>query len=174
MRWPRGATSSRTAVPGASPSSSATPAWRCRRCAEGGCSPHLMPPGVRPDVHEGTTYVGLVPFRMVDAGPGRRTSVPWAGTFHAIGARLIRDYAETIGLDPQFTIHDRDKADPRPNDGIPSMTDTDAYSPILPSDVGWVKRPSKMKPYYNIIHIARCRGISPSAMPWKRTAAQPI
>ncbi|WP_244616389.1 ATP-dependent helicase [Youhaiella tibetensis] len=36
----------------------------------------------------------------------------WAGTFHGIGARLIRDYADQIGLDPAFTIHDReDSAD---------------------------------------------------------------
>jgi len=36
----------------------------------------------------------------------------WAGTFHAVGARLLRDYALQIGLDPAFTIHDReDSAD---------------------------------------------------------------
>ena len=36
----------------------------------------------------------------------------YAGTFHAIGARLLRDYASRLGLDPQFTIHDReDSAD---------------------------------------------------------------
>jgi DNA helicase II / ATP-dependent DNA helicase PcrA len=36
----------------------------------------------------------------------------WAGTFHAIGARLLREYAETIGLASAFTIHDReDSAD---------------------------------------------------------------
>ena len=36
----------------------------------------------------------------------------WAGTFHSIGARLLRDYALEIGLDPAFTIHDReDSAD---------------------------------------------------------------
>ena len=28
----------------------------------------LLPPGVRPDVLDGRTYVGLVPFRMVDVG----------------------------------------------------------------------------------------------------------
>jgi DNA helicase-2/ATP-dependent DNA helicase PcrA len=33
--------------------------------------------------------------------------INWAGTFHAIGARLLREYAETIGLVPAFTIHDR-------------------------------------------------------------------
>ena len=49
---------------------------------------HLMPAGVRPDVLDGRTYVGLVPFRMVDAGFGRRTSVPWAGTFLETNVRL--------------------------------------------------------------------------------------
>ncbi len=39
-------------------------------------------------------------------------ALAWAGTFHAIGARLIRDYAQEIGLDRAFTIHDReDSAD---------------------------------------------------------------
>jgi DNA helicase-2/ATP-dependent DNA helicase PcrA len=39
-------------------------------------------------------------------------ALAWTGTFHAIGARLMRDYAPEIGLDPQFTIHDReDSAD---------------------------------------------------------------
>jgi len=31
----------------------------------------------------------------------------WAGTFHAMGARLLRLYAPLIGLDPGFTILDR-------------------------------------------------------------------
>lgn len=36
----------------------------------------------------------------------------WAGTFHSVGARLLRDYAQEIGLEPTFTIHDReDSAD---------------------------------------------------------------
>ena len=39
-------------------------------------------------------------------------ALAWAGTFHGIGARLLRDYAEQIGLDAAFTIHDReDSAD---------------------------------------------------------------
>ena len=33
----------------------------------------------------------------------------WSGTFRAIGARLLREYAVRIGLDPQFTIHDREE-----------------------------------------------------------------
>jgi len=36
----------------------------------------------------------------------------WAGTFHGIGARLLREYADQIGIDPAFAIHDReDSAD---------------------------------------------------------------
>lgn len=39
-------------------------------------------------------------------------ALTWAGTFHAIGARLLREYAPSIGLDPEFSIHDReDSAD---------------------------------------------------------------
>ena len=39
-------------------------------------------------------------------------ALTWAGTFHAIGARLLREYADQIGLQPNFTIHDRqDSAD---------------------------------------------------------------
>ncbi|MDR5809632.1 ATP-dependent helicase [Caballeronia sp. LZ019] len=36
----------------------------------------------------------------------------WSGTFHGVGARLLRDYAEIVGLAPSFTINDReDSAD---------------------------------------------------------------
>ena len=39
-------------------------------------------------------------------------TLDWSGTFHGIGARLLREYAAHIGLDPAFTIHDReDSAD---------------------------------------------------------------
>jgi ATP-dependent DNA helicase UvrD/PcrA len=34
----------------------------------------------------------------------------WAGTFHAIGARLLREYSYRIGLDPEFSILDREDA----------------------------------------------------------------
>jgi DNA helicase-2/ATP-dependent DNA helicase PcrA len=39
-------------------------------------------------------------------------ALSWSGTFHGIGARLLRIYAEQIGLNVDFTIHDReDSAD---------------------------------------------------------------
>ena len=39
-------------------------------------------------------------------------ALTWAGTFHGIGARLLRESADRVGLAPTFTIHDReDSAD---------------------------------------------------------------
>ena len=38
------------------------------------------------------------------------TVLPWAGTFHGVGARLLREYAERCGMDPAFTILDREDA----------------------------------------------------------------
>jgi len=39
-------------------------------------------------------------------------ALTWSGTFHAVGARLLREHAHQIGLSPSFTIHDReDSAD---------------------------------------------------------------
>jgi len=55
--------------------------------------------------------------RIVDQALGTqsgagRAALQWSGTFHAIGARLLREYAETLGLAPTFTISDRsDSAD---------------------------------------------------------------
>jgi uncharacterized protein YqjF (DUF2071 family) len=50
-------------------------------------APHL-PPGVRPDVLDGVTYVGLIPFTLRGAGPGRAPAVPYAGTFLETNVRL--------------------------------------------------------------------------------------
>jgi DNA helicase II / ATP-dependent DNA helicase PcrA len=55
--------------------------------------------------------------RIVRRAMGARADIlndalAWAGTFHGIGARLLREHAEQIALDPNFTIHDReDSAD---------------------------------------------------------------
>lgn len=38
-------------------------------------------------------------------------ALEWSGTFHGIGARLLREYAGRIGLAPGFTIHDRSDAE---------------------------------------------------------------
>ncbi len=50
---------------------------------------------------------------LSDAWPkGDPSPLPWCGTFHAIGARLVRQYASALGLPPDFAIQDReDSAD---------------------------------------------------------------
>ena len=49
---------------------------------------------------------------LQERGGANAAAMSWSGTFHAIGARLLREYAERIGLDRAFTIHDReDSAD---------------------------------------------------------------
>lgn len=47
----------------------------------------LLPPGVRPDVRDGVTWVGLIPFRMVGTGLLRGPSIPWLGTFAETNVR---------------------------------------------------------------------------------------
>jgi DNA helicase-2/ATP-dependent DNA helicase PcrA len=43
---------------------------------------------------------------------GMTDAMTFAGTFHSVGARFLREYAENIGLAPGFSIHDReDSAD---------------------------------------------------------------
>jgi DNA helicase-2/ATP-dependent DNA helicase PcrA len=38
---------------------------------------------------------------------GIKISRVWGGTFHAIATRLLRRYGKSIGLPPEFTVHDR-------------------------------------------------------------------
>ena len=49
--------------------------------------PHL-PPGVRPDVFDGATYVGLVPFSMQRIGVLGSPGVPYFGSFLETNVRL--------------------------------------------------------------------------------------
>ena len=50
---------------------------------------------------------GALGLRATQGAP----ALPWSGTFHAVGARLLREYAGSIGLTPQFTILDRGDAE---------------------------------------------------------------
>jgi uncharacterized protein len=48
----------------------------------------FLPPGTRPDTVDGRTFVGLVPFRMVDARLGWGPAPPRLGTFLETNVRL--------------------------------------------------------------------------------------
>lgn len=58
--------------------------WRVEAVA---VAPHL-PPGCRPDEHDGSSWIGLIGFRMRDAGFGYGHPVPYLGTFGEINVRL--------------------------------------------------------------------------------------
>ena len=44
----------------------------------------------------------------VAAFAGSEQAMPWLGTFHSIGAKILRMHAELVGLRPNFTILDSD------------------------------------------------------------------
>ncbi|MBP1241497.1 uncharacterized protein YqjF (DUF2071 family) [Frigoribacterium sp. PvP120] len=48
----------------------------------------LLPPGTRPDVHDGSTWVGLIPFELSRSAFGPLPPVPWLGTFLETNVRL--------------------------------------------------------------------------------------
>ncbi len=48
----------------------------------------LLPAGTTPDVFDGSSWVGLIPFRMVGAGLATGPSVPWLGSFAETNVRL--------------------------------------------------------------------------------------
>jgi DNA helicase-2/ATP-dependent DNA helicase PcrA len=55
--------------------------------------------------------VGTVLQQALGLNGTQPPGLPWSGTFHGIGARLLREYAPRIGLEENFTIHDRGDAE---------------------------------------------------------------
>lgn len=48
----------------------------------------LFPPGTRPDLFDGTTWVGLIPFRLTRARLGPSPPLPYVGTFAETNVRF--------------------------------------------------------------------------------------
>jgi hypothetical protein len=48
----------------------------------------LLPAGTVPDVHDGASFVGLIPFRMRRIGLLRTPGLPWVGSFAETNVRL--------------------------------------------------------------------------------------
>ena len=48
----------------------------------------FMPDGVQPDVFDGSSWVGLIGFRMVQAGLGQGPGLPYLGSFNEVNVRL--------------------------------------------------------------------------------------
>src|SRR5438309_4215784 len=68
----------------------------------------LLQQGVRPSNVLAITFTnkaaGEMKARVETLVPGNRV---WISTFHSLGARLLRQYAERLNLDPKFTIYDQ-------------------------------------------------------------------
>jgi DNA helicase II / ATP-dependent DNA helicase PcrA len=61
---------------------------------------------------EMTRRVTRIATHALGARAAMAQGLTWSGTFHGVGARLLREYADLIGLAPAFTINDReDSAD---------------------------------------------------------------
>src|SRR3954468_12569763 len=79
---------------------------------------HLIINGVRPDKILLLVFGRLAANEMigranaiVSSATGRPDlHLPWSGTFHSVGAQLLRRYARQVGLNSSFTIRDRSDA----------------------------------------------------------------
>ncbi len=97
-------------IAGAGSGKTSTLAHRVARLIASGADPQriLLLTFSRRAATEMSNRAGSVLQRVFALGAGQSpVRLPWAGTFHSIGARLLRDYAGRIGLDEAFTIHDR-------------------------------------------------------------------
>jgi DNA helicase-2/ATP-dependent DNA helicase PcrA len=68
---------------------------------------YLLAGGVRPSQILALTFTNKaadeMQRRVAELAPGERV---WLSTFHRFGAKLLRQYAEFVGLAPNFTIYD--------------------------------------------------------------------
>jgi DNA helicase-2/ATP-dependent DNA helicase PcrA len=97
-------------VAGAGSGKTNTLAHRVARLIQSGADPQrilLLTFSRRAAAEMSQRASGVLQRLLGKGGNGSQLTLPWAGTFHAIGARLLREYAGRIGLDESFTIHDR-------------------------------------------------------------------
>jgi len=101
-------------IAGAGSGKTNTLAHRVAHLIERGADPNriLLLTFSRRAAAEMTRRVGRILTDMTRGAASAPPAIAWAGTFHSIGARLLREFAEDIGLGREFTIHDReDSAD---------------------------------------------------------------
>ena len=99
-------------IAGAGSGKTTTLASRVAHLILNGADPHriLLLTFSRRAADEMTTRVARIVTTAAASQGKRPPAVSWAGTFHAVGARLLRIYADRIGFSSAFTIHDREDA----------------------------------------------------------------
>lgn len=97
-------------IAGAGSGKTMTLAARVVRLVLSGADPQrlLLLTFSRRAAQEMQSRVGRMLHQALGMGSSQRApQLRWAGTFHGIGARLLREYAGSIGLAENFTIQDR-------------------------------------------------------------------
>ncbi len=97
-------------IAGAGSGKTKTLAARVARLIAAGADPHrvLLMTFSRRAAHEMAQRAGAMLHAALGLPATQRVpGLPWAGTFHGIGARLLREYAARVGLAEHFTVHDR-------------------------------------------------------------------
>src|SRR3954464_10207570 len=100
-------------IAGAGSGKTNTLAHRVANLIRHGADPHrmLLLTFSRRAAQEMERRVGGVLQKALGLAGTQPPALPWSGTFHGIGARLLREYAPRIGLEENFTIHDRGDAE---------------------------------------------------------------
>jgi DNA helicase-2/ATP-dependent DNA helicase PcrA len=101
-------------IAGAGSGKTNTLAHRVAHLLVRGADPHriLLLTFSRRAANEMTRRVTRIAINALGNKSAIAQGLTWSGTFHSVGARLLRDYADLVGLSPSFTINDReDSAD---------------------------------------------------------------
>ncbi|MGZ8260974.1 MAG: ATP-dependent helicase, partial [Caldimonas sp.] len=107
---PSGTTPPLLVVAGAGTGKTLTLAARVARLVLAGCDPArlLLLTFSRRAALEMERRVGRVLHEALALAPLQPAPrLPWCGTFHSVGARLLRSVAAQVGLDASFTVDDR-------------------------------------------------------------------
>jgi DNA helicase-2/ATP-dependent DNA helicase PcrA len=111
---PGGATGPLLVIAGAGSGKTNTLAHRVAHLLVKGADPHriLLLTFSRRAALEMTRRVSRIAVQALGNKSAIAQGLTWSGTFHSVGARLLREYADLAGLSPSFTINDReDSAD---------------------------------------------------------------
>jgi len=101
-------------IAGAGSGKTNTLAYRVAHLVRSGADPHriLLLTFSRRAAAEMERRAGQLLHRILGMATRREpAALQWAGTFHSVGARLLREYAARIGLQESFTILDRGDAE---------------------------------------------------------------